>query len=177
MNTFLGTPIRIRDKVFGNLYLTEKRGGGQFTAEDEEIVVALAAAAGVVIENARLYEEAADEQAWLSAAAEITAALARAGRSRRTRCSSWPIGPARSHRPISPWSCCRISDDELAIQVVSGLSPDGVLGTVIPGDSSLAGAAMSNDSDARHRGRRPPTRRATGIWSFPTTGRSSDPRC
>ena len=58
MKTFLGVPIRIRDQVFGNLYLTEKQGTGTFSTEDEEVVIALAAAAGVVIENARLYEEA-----------------------------------------------------------------------------------------------------------------------
>jgi GAF domain-containing protein len=65
MGTFLGTPIRIRDKVFGNLYLTEKQMPGGFTEQDEELVVALAAAAGVVIENARLHEEAARRQRWL----------------------------------------------------------------------------------------------------------------
>ena len=75
MGTFLGVPIRIRDKVFGNLYLTEKRGGGEFTEEDEEIVVALAAAAGVVIENARLYDETARRQRWLEAGADVTARL------------------------------------------------------------------------------------------------------
>ena len=75
MTTFLGVPIRIRDRVFGNLYLTEKQSGETFTADDEEIVVALAAAAGVVIENARLYEESSRRQRWLVAAAEITAAL------------------------------------------------------------------------------------------------------
>jgi hypothetical protein len=69
MRTFLGVPIRIRDRIFGNLYLTEKRGGEQFTAEDEGVVVALAAAAGVVIENARLYEETVLRQRWLEAAA------------------------------------------------------------------------------------------------------------
>ena len=75
METFLGVPIRTRDRVFGNLYLTEKRGGGTFTAEDEGVVVALAAAAGVVIENARLFEETARRQRWLEAAAEVSSAL------------------------------------------------------------------------------------------------------
>jgi signal transduction histidine kinase len=56
MHTFLGVPIRIRNQVFGNLYLTEKRGGGPFTAADETLAVALASAAGVAIENARLHE-------------------------------------------------------------------------------------------------------------------------
>ena len=72
MKTFLGVPIRIRDEVYGNLYLTEKHGGGQFDAEDETMLVALAAAAGVAIENARLYEEARRQQRWLSATAEVT---------------------------------------------------------------------------------------------------------
>jgi two-component system, NarL family, sensor histidine kinase DevS len=54
MRSFLGVPIRVRDQVFGNLYLTEKRGGGDFTVEDQDLVMALAGAAGVAIENARL---------------------------------------------------------------------------------------------------------------------------
>jgi signal transduction histidine kinase len=56
MRSFLGVPVRIKGVVFGNLYLTEKRGGGDFTAEDEEMAIALAGAAGVAIENARLQE-------------------------------------------------------------------------------------------------------------------------
>lgn len=75
MHSFLGVPVRIRDTVFGNLYLTEKGGGLDFTAQDEEIVVALAGAAGVVIENARLYEEASRRERWLQATAEMTALL------------------------------------------------------------------------------------------------------
>ena len=59
MTSFLGVPVRIRGQVYGNLYLTEKAGGVDFTEQDESIVIALAAAAGVAIENARLYEEAA----------------------------------------------------------------------------------------------------------------------
>jgi signal transduction histidine kinase len=56
MHSFLGVPIRVQDRVFGNLYLTEKRGGGDFTADDEDVVAALAAAAGVAIDNARLHQ-------------------------------------------------------------------------------------------------------------------------
>ncbi len=55
MTSFLGVPIRVRDEVFGNLYLTDKIGADQFTAVDEELVTGLAAAAGVAIENARLH--------------------------------------------------------------------------------------------------------------------------
>jgi two-component system, NarL family, sensor histidine kinase DevS len=59
MRTFLGVPIILRGQAYGNLYLTEKEGGGDFTVEDEEIVTLLAAQAAVAIENARLYEATA----------------------------------------------------------------------------------------------------------------------
>src|SRR6266566_8695144 len=74
MRTFLGVPVRIRDEVYGTLYLTEKRGG-DFDEEDEALVQALAAAAGVAIENARLYAEARRQQQWLRANAEVTRRL------------------------------------------------------------------------------------------------------
>jgi signal transduction histidine kinase len=74
MTSFLGVPIRIRDEVYGNLYLTE-REGGPFTAEDEELVAALAATAASAIDNARLYAEAGRRQRWLEASTEITRQL------------------------------------------------------------------------------------------------------
>lgn len=60
MRSFLGVPIRVRDIVFGNLYLTEKQGAGEFSPEDEALVVALAGAAGIAIENARLHARLKD---------------------------------------------------------------------------------------------------------------------
>lgn len=72
MRTFLGAPIRIGTRVFGNLYLTERTGGGPFTDEDVELVVAFAAAAGVIIENTRLYERLSRRRRWLEAAAEVS---------------------------------------------------------------------------------------------------------
>ncbi|GGS89317.1 histidine kinase [Streptomyces tanashiensis] len=75
MHSFLGVPIRVRDEVFGNLYLTEKRGGAEFDAEDESVVTMLAVAAGIAIENARLYEEGRLRQRWLAASSDLTSAL------------------------------------------------------------------------------------------------------
>ncbi|CAL9609035.1 Oxygen sensor histidine kinase response regulator DevS_DosS [Streptomyces sp. enrichment culture] len=72
MRTFLGVPIRVRDEVFGNLYLTDKRGGQDFDAEDESVIATLSVAAGVAIDNARLYEASQRQQRWLQANAEIT---------------------------------------------------------------------------------------------------------
>ena len=75
MESFLGVPVRVRDEVFGNLYLTNKRGGGEFTEDDEAVLQALGAAAGVAVENARLYEAARRSQRWIQASAEITTEL------------------------------------------------------------------------------------------------------
>lgn len=75
MHSFLGTPVRVRDEVFGNLYLTEKIGGGEFSADDEIVLRALAAAAGVAIENARLFEQAKVRHQWLEASSEIITEL------------------------------------------------------------------------------------------------------
>jgi signal transduction histidine kinase len=74
MTSFLGVPIRVRDEIFGNLYVTEAVGG-EFSAEDEELLVALAATAGVAIENARLYAKAGLRENWLRGAAQITSQL------------------------------------------------------------------------------------------------------
>jgi len=72
MRTFLGVPVRLRDTVFGNLYLTEKRDGRPFTVGDEAVLVGLAAAAGLAIESARLYESSRRQAAWSATSAELT---------------------------------------------------------------------------------------------------------
>ncbi len=71
MRTFLGVPVRLRDAVFGNLYLTEKSGGGEFSLDDEVVVGALATAAGIAVRNADLFEQSRVRQLWLEASAEI----------------------------------------------------------------------------------------------------------
>lgn len=75
MHSFLGVPLLVRDEVFGNLYLSDKESGEDFSSADEEVVTALAAAAGVAVENARLYEQSRNREAWLRAAAECTRTL------------------------------------------------------------------------------------------------------
>jgi two-component system, NarL family, sensor histidine kinase DevS len=71
MRTFLGVPVKIRDEVFGNLYLTEKANGQPFSEDDVVLVQALAAAAGIAIANARLYAQSQVRQAWIEAARDI----------------------------------------------------------------------------------------------------------
>jgi len=72
MHSFLGTPISIRDEVFGNLYLAEKQGAAEFTLDDEAILVALAAAAGIAIDNARQFEVSRQQRRWLATTGEVT---------------------------------------------------------------------------------------------------------
>lgn len=78
MHTFLGVPITVRGEVFGNLYLTERTSGGDFSAQDVELASALAATAAIAIENARLFEEARSRQEWLAASTELAVETATA---------------------------------------------------------------------------------------------------
>jgi signal transduction histidine kinase len=75
MHSFLGVPVRIRDEIYGNLYLTEKAGGGPFTDDDEVLVEAFAAAAGIAIDNARLYQQAQMRQAWIESTRDIATGM------------------------------------------------------------------------------------------------------
>ena len=74
MHSFLGVPVLVRGAVFGNLYMTEK-AHGEFTAEDEAVLTALAGAAGIAIENARLYEEGELRRRWLAVVSDVRATL------------------------------------------------------------------------------------------------------
>ena len=75
MTSFLGMPVRIRGTVFGNLYLTEKSGGGAFTDADERMVEELARTAGYVISNARSFALSERRRQWLEASAELAELL------------------------------------------------------------------------------------------------------
>ncbi len=74
MDSFLGVPIRVGDEVYGNLYLADTTRG-PFTADDQELVVALAATAGIAIENARLYDAARAREVWSATTADVMAAM------------------------------------------------------------------------------------------------------
>ena len=131
MTTFLGVPVRVRDEVFGNLYLTEKRGGGSFDEEDEAIVLALAAAAGVAIENARLYEATRRRERWLGANADISTRLL-AGAD-PDEVLALVAGHARE---LCGGDTCLIAlpagADRLVVEVADGLDADALRGRAVP---------------------------------------------
>jgi signal transduction histidine kinase len=137
---FLGVPIKIQDFLFGNMYLFAKRDGVGFTAEDEEIAGAFASAAGVVIENARLYEEGQRQRKWLEAAAEITTTLL----SPITRPEALQLVTERAREVSSAdFAALLMPRDEstLVVEAVSGVEPDGILGEPVDAEQSLAGMA------------------------------------
>jgi signal transduction histidine kinase len=75
MRSFLGAPIRAHGRVFGNIYLTDKQGGPEFTADDEAAVLVLATQAGVAIANAQLYTELQLRERWLDSVREVATTL------------------------------------------------------------------------------------------------------
>ncbi|MER5940420.1 GAF domain-containing sensor histidine kinase [Streptomyces sp. NPDC001928] len=143
MNTFLGVPIRVRDQVFGNLYLTEKRGGAQFDEEDVAVTSTLAVAAGVAIDNARLYEESRLRERWLRATAEITHSLM----SGAERGEVLGLIADRA-REITGAALAMVAmpmedTDSLSVELAIGPEAETLRGLVLPVDRSLIGEAFS----------------------------------
>jgi signal transduction histidine kinase len=137
MRRFLGVPVRVRDEVFGNLYLTEKVGGGEFDEDDESVVAALATAAGVAIENARLYQEARRRERWLEASAEVSTSLLSGTDPEKVLALV-----ARRAREICDAGFAAVSlarGDELVIVAVDGEYADILRGLHVRIDDVLAG--------------------------------------
>ena len=121
MESFLGVPIRSHDEIFGNLYLTDHEDGA-FTAEDEDLVLSLAATAGIAIENARLYEDSRRRQQWAQAAAEINQVL---------------LDPERDQDPFELIASAvkRLADADVVTMVVPAQQPETLRVAVAAGDA------------------------------------------
>jgi signal transduction histidine kinase len=143
MRGFLGVPVRVRDEVFGNLYLTDKRDGGEFTEDDEAVLVALGAAAGVAVENARLYDAARRQQRWILASAEVTTKLLSGAEP-----SEVLADITRQVRELSAadLAVLALPDEEgrrLTITHAEGDGAAAALGLVLPAGQSLSGRVLS----------------------------------
>lgn len=121
MSSFIGVPIRVRDMVFGNLYLTDKLDGGSFTEDDESVLEALAAAAGIAIDNAVLYRRARKAEEWSEAVGDLTQTLLE-GRNERTALARM----AKRARDLSGAQLCAllVHDPEGGL-LVQALDMDG----------------------------------------------------
>jgi signal transduction histidine kinase len=144
MRSFLGVPVRIRDQVFGNLYLAEKRGGVQFSDDDEELMSALSVAAGAAIENARLYAQMRRRQRWLEAAAEITAVLL--GQIDRTAALQLVAERARevAEAAVTLVLIFDQETDRLHVDVAAGEVPPGLLGAIVDGALDEFGTVLAD---------------------------------
>ena len=143
MRSFLGVPVRVRDVVFGNLYLTGKRGGGDFTEDDEAVLVALGAAAGVAIENARLYDAARRQQRWIQASADVTTRLLSGAAPGEVL-----AGITKQARELSGagLAVLALPDEEgrrLTISYAEGVGAEAALGLVLPVGQSLSGRVLA----------------------------------
>jgi signal transduction histidine kinase len=144
MKTFLGVPVRIRDEVFGNLYLTEKKNGAEFDDEDEAVLIALAAAAGVAIENARLYDEARRQQRWLRASADVTQRLLSGTEPREILALVTEQALQISGADLVVLALPTGNGRHLVIEHAAGAGAQEALSLVLPVDGSVSGMVLDS---------------------------------
>jgi signal transduction histidine kinase len=142
MTSFLGVPLRVGHRVYGNLYLTDKRGAAEFSDEDEQLVVALASAAGLMVQNAQLREADHRQQRWAAASAAVAAITLR-GVSEADLLHTI-AGEARAAAAADSCAILLPFDAEsLAVAACDGPGGEDVAGRLIPLGDSMAGRVMA----------------------------------
>ena len=154
MTTFLGAPVMIRDEPFGNIYLTDKEGGQEFDAEDEEALVVLADWSAVAIDNARLHERVAGhrddlERAVDTLSATTTIARALAGETDLDRVLELIAKRGRAVAEARSLVIMLASGDELVVAAGAGELPEGVHDTRIPIQGSIGGEVLRTGRSQR----------------------------
>jgi signal transduction histidine kinase len=142
MESFLGAPVMARGRVFGNIYLTEKRSVPEFTKEDEATLIVLAGQAGGAIANAVLYEESEARRRWLESLRTITAAVITGVEAAEILTmvadSARQLAGADTATIVSPDARA----GELRISAASGRHADELLGMRVPADRSVSGLVI-----------------------------------
>lgn len=142
MSSLLGMPLRVHSAPFGNLYLTDKHGGHDFTREDEQVLQALAAAASVAIENARLYDIAQLRERWARANDRI---------SREVLAGSSPedvltlIAGQAQEVAGADVATVSVPDPEtgrLVVRTACGLDSEDLIGSVLPVEGTFASLTL-----------------------------------
>jgi signal transduction histidine kinase len=148
MRSFLGAPVLLRGVSYGNLYLTEKAGGADFTAEDEEVVTVLASHAAVAIENARLYESSRDWARQLESLDEMTnVMLSEVEPDRLLMLVVNRMADLLDARFVA----AMVSDEEGELEIVAaiGEQAEELLGRRIPLDGSRSGRVLQEGTIER----------------------------
>src|SRR5579871_3522610 len=138
----LGVPVRIGEEVFGNLYLTERSRGGEFTADDEQLAIALAAAAGAAIANARRYAESEQRRRWLDASAEL-APLLLSGKAVQPHALITELAAAAADADFTTLAVPH-GADQVIVTSVTGELAAGMMNQVEALADSLAGQVIRN---------------------------------
>ncbi|MEW1658343.1 MULTISPECIES: GAF domain-containing protein [unclassified Streptomyces] len=143
MRSFLGVPIRVQGEIFGNLYLTEKRGG-EFSEEDLHMVRVLATEAGIAIGNARLYAATRQRERWIDGSVAVTTELL-AG----SDVDDALAVVAEQARKLADSAAGIVllpdEDGGLEVVAVSADDPTGILGTQIPHDSPVTEQLLAGE--------------------------------
>jgi signal transduction histidine kinase len=143
MRSFLGVPVRIRGEVFGHLYLADKRGGGPFDENDEAIMTAVASAAALAVENARLRAESRRQRQWQRATAEVTQRLLSEDEPRDVLTLVTEHALEISGADSVMVSLPSPAGDHLVVEQVSGTGSAVMVGLTFPADTSLSGLVMA----------------------------------
>ena len=154
MKTFLGVPVRIRGEVYGNLYLTEKAGGRDFTDDDEASIVILADWAAIAIDNARLYTSAEERRKDLERAVrglEVTTAIARAvgGETDIERVLELIVKRARALVHARGLTIMLAEGDELVVAATAGAIDEVLRGKRVPGQGTVANEVIHSGRPTR----------------------------
>jgi signal transduction histidine kinase len=134
MDSFLGVPIRVRDEIFGNLYLTNARSG-EFDEDDEAVVTALAATAGIAIENARLFHESKQRQEWLQASAEVTRHVLTVGHEAALQTT---VDTVRALAGADVVAMIVPDSGQLRVTAAAGADAEGLVGVTFPLDGTVS---------------------------------------
>ena len=142
MGSFLGVPVRIGEEIFGNLYLTERTAGGEFTADDEELAIALAAAAGAAIANARRFAESEQRRRWLDASAQLTPLLLADDQGQALALITGHAADAAD----ADFAVLAVpgDPDQVIVTGVTGTLAAGLMNRTVPLAGSLAGQVISS---------------------------------
>jgi signal transduction histidine kinase len=154
METFLGVPVVIRDEAWGNLYLTEKAGGGPFSEADEESAVILADWASIAIDNARLYASVEERRDHLERAVrglDTTVAIAQAlgGETNLSRILELIVKRARALVGARTLVIMLEQDDDLVVAAAAGELHAGVHGQRMPIEGTVTGRVLRSQRPER----------------------------
>jgi two-component system, NarL family, sensor histidine kinase DevS len=142
MGSFLGAPIRALGRVYGNIYLSEKRAAAEFTVDDEASLLILATQAGVAIANAWLYEEVRSRERWLNSLRDITNQIMAGTRPGVLRQTIAELAQALVGADAATIVSLSESPGELVVTAAAGARSSELLGETLPADGSISGAVM-----------------------------------